>query len=94
MNIEELAAWGEFLGGVAVIAGLLFVGLQLLASNREAKAATNQNYAASISVFCKVVVAFNSYAASFSGFKYTEPMTCQLRVSPDQRVGFLNFCVS
>lgn len=32
-----------------MIAGLLFVGLQLLASNREAKAATNQNDAASIS---------------------------------------------
>ena len=39
MNIEEMAAWGKFLGGLAVIAGLLFVGLQLLASNREAKAA-------------------------------------------------------
>ena len=49
MNIEEMAAWGEFLGGLAVVAGLLFVSLQLLASNREAKAAANQNYATSIS---------------------------------------------
>lgn len=45
MNIELLANWGEFIGGIAVVAGLFFVGLQLAISNREARETANQNYA-------------------------------------------------
>ncbi len=48
MTIDELGAWGEFIGGIAVIAGLVFVGIQLLIANREARVATNQKFADSI----------------------------------------------
>ena len=43
MTLDELAAWGEFIGGIAVLAGLVFVGMQLLGGNREARAATVQS---------------------------------------------------
>jgi hypothetical protein len=43
MTIDELGAWGDFLGGIAVLAGLVFVGVQLLGGNREARAATVQS---------------------------------------------------
>ena len=42
MDIQVLGAWGEFLGGLAVVAGLLFVGIQLRTGNRDARAATLQ----------------------------------------------------
>lgn len=48
MTIDDLGALGDFIGGFAVIAGLFFVGLQLLAANREARAAANRLYADSI----------------------------------------------
>ncbi len=38
MTIEELGAWGDFIGGVAVLAGLIFVGVQLIVANRESRA--------------------------------------------------------
>lgn len=40
MNIEELGSWGDFIGGIAVVAGLIFVGIQLLGASRETRAAT------------------------------------------------------
>ena len=43
MGIEELGAWGDFIGGIAVLAGLIFVGIQLLGANKEARAATIQS---------------------------------------------------
>ena len=43
MTIDELGAWGDFLGGIAVLAGLVFVGVQLLGANRETRAATFQS---------------------------------------------------
>jgi len=43
MGIEQLGAWGEFIGGIAVLGGLVFVGVQLLGANREARAATIQS---------------------------------------------------
>ena len=49
MNIESLAAWGEFLGGVAVVVGLIFVGIQVRISNQEARIAANDRYAKSMS---------------------------------------------
>ena len=43
MNLESLAAWGEFVGGIggmiaaiAVVASLIFVGIQIKASVRQA----------------------------------------------------------
>ena len=48
MTIDDLGAWGDFLGGFAVLAGLVFVGMQLVISNREARLAANRNYAESI----------------------------------------------
>ena len=43
MGIEQLGAWGDFIGGIAVLGGLVFVGVQLLGANREARAATIQS---------------------------------------------------
>jgi hypothetical protein len=43
MAVEQLGAWGDFIGGIAVVAGLVFVGIQLLGANREARAATIQS---------------------------------------------------
>ena len=43
MLIEQLGAWGDFIGGIAVVAGLVFVGIQLLGANRETRAATIQS---------------------------------------------------
>ncbi len=40
MDIMELGAIGELLGGVAVIASLIFVGPQVRGSNHLARAAT------------------------------------------------------
>ena len=37
MTIEDLGAWGDFIGGVAVVAGLIFVGIQLKIGNRETR---------------------------------------------------------
>ncbi len=37
MDIMELGAIGEFVGGLAVIASLIFVGLQVRQSNRQAR---------------------------------------------------------
>ena len=48
MNIDQLAAWGEFIGGIAVVAGLFFVGVQLVIANRESRLAANRTYAESI----------------------------------------------
>ena len=48
MAIEELAAWGEFIGGLGVVAGLVFVGIQLHISNKESRHAANESYAQSI----------------------------------------------
>jgi hypothetical protein len=48
MTVDELAAWSEFIGGIAVVAGLFFVGVQLLQANREARIAANQGYRDSI----------------------------------------------
>jgi hypothetical protein len=45
---QELAAWGEFIGGIAVVAGLFFVGIQLRIANRESRLAANRTYAESI----------------------------------------------
>ena len=42
MAIEQLGAWGDFIGGIAVLAGLVFVGIQLLGANQEARAAAIQ----------------------------------------------------
>ena len=42
MEIEQLGAWGDFIGGLAVVAGLIFVGVQLLGGNRETRASTIQ----------------------------------------------------
>ena len=42
MTVDQLGAWGDFIGGIAVLAGLVFVGIQLLGANREARAATIQ----------------------------------------------------
>ncbi len=42
MNIMELGAIGELVGGVAVVASLLFVGLQVRGSTREQRAASLQ----------------------------------------------------
>ena len=43
MNLESLAAWGEFIGGIggliaaiAVVGSLIFVGMQIKASVRQA----------------------------------------------------------
>jgi hypothetical protein len=44
MDIQELAAWGEFLGGLAVVCGLVFVGIQLRMANQESKMAANESY--------------------------------------------------
>ena len=49
IDIQELAAWGEFLGGIAVIGGLVFVGFQLRMANRESKLAANDSYLEQIS---------------------------------------------
>ena len=43
MEVEQLGAWGDFIGGIAVLAGLVFVGVQLLGANRETRAATIQS---------------------------------------------------
>lgn len=43
MAVEQLGAWGDFIGGIAVVAGLVFVGIQLLGANRETRAATIQS---------------------------------------------------
>ena len=43
MSVEQLGAWGDFVGGIAVVAGLVFVGIQLLGANRETRAATIQS---------------------------------------------------
>lgn len=42
MEAEVLGAWGDFIGGIAVVAGLVFVGIQLLGANKETRAATIQ----------------------------------------------------
>ena len=51
MNIEDLAAWGEFLGGIAVITGLIYLAIQIRESNIQAKVDSNQRFAESISQF-------------------------------------------
>lgn len=43
MNIEQLGAWGDFVGGIAVLGGLIFVGVQLLGANRQTRASTIQS---------------------------------------------------
>ena len=48
MSIGELAALGEFIGGIGVVAGLVFVGVQIRVSNAESRAAANQAYAQSL----------------------------------------------
>jgi hypothetical protein len=40
--VETLANWGEFLGGIAVVASLIYVGLQVRNSTRQAVLATSQ----------------------------------------------------
>jgi hypothetical protein len=45
MNWEAIGAIGDFIGGIAVVAGLIFVGLQLRTANREARIVANQKYA-------------------------------------------------
>lgn len=45
MNVNELAAWGEFIGGIGVVAGLVFVGIQIRVFNAESRAAANEAYA-------------------------------------------------
>jgi len=42
MSLQDWGAIGELIGGVAIIVSLLYVGLQIKHSNREARAATMQ----------------------------------------------------
>ena len=48
MDISVLGAWGEFLGGIAVIMSLIFVGVQVRYSAQASRAATRQAIADSM----------------------------------------------
>ncbi len=48
MDIMVLSAWGEFLGGVAVVLSLIFVGVQVHRSTQASRAATRQAIADSM----------------------------------------------
>ena len=57
MTIDNLGAIGDFIGGIAVIAGLVFVGFQLRNANREARLAANQKYAELVTDMSKTLSA-------------------------------------
>ena len=42
MDIQALSAWGELIGGVAVVASLVFVGVQVRNGTEASRAATRQ----------------------------------------------------
>ena len=48
MTIEDQGAWGDLIGGIAVVAGLIFVGIQLKVSNRETRLKAGQVYSDSL----------------------------------------------
>ena len=56
MDITVLSAWGEFLGGIAVVVSLIFVGIQVRNSTKASRAATRQAIADSFMTAAAAVV--------------------------------------
>ena len=84
MTINDLGAIGDFFGGLAVIAGLVFVGLQLRTANREARISANQMFADSIIGMGKII--YESDEMSDIWIRGLTGLDC---LKPNERVRFM-----
>ena len=65
MELAELGALGELVGGIAVIASLLYVGLQVRESRRTSEAANNQAQADAHAAYLTQIALEPALASSF-----------------------------
>jgi hypothetical protein len=56
MSLADLASIGSFVSGIAVLASLIFIGAQMLQTNRAMKAAASQAHAASFQQVLSVAI--------------------------------------
>lgn len=86
MSIEEIGAWGDLLGGIGVMAGLIFVGLQLLAANRESRIAANQAFSDSQTTIA-TTIANNSVLAEI----FTRGLLGLDNLEPQEKIQFMTY---
>ena len=56
MDITTLAAWGEFLGGIAVVVSLIYLASQIRQNSRLVRASSASTYAQNLASFNTLVV--------------------------------------
>lgn len=56
MSLSDLASIGSFISGIAVLVSLIFIGAQLLQTNRAMKAAASQAHAANFQQILSVAI--------------------------------------
>lgn len=84
MTLSDLAAIGGFLGGAAVVASLVFVGLQLRQNTQAMRAAASQAHAANLQQIVSDIVTDDDTARLFRvGLSGPE------RLTDDERVRFI-----
>ncbi|MEE4360753.1 MAG: hypothetical protein V2I63_04435 [Pseudomonadales bacterium] len=87
INIQELAAWGELLGGLAVIGGLIFVGVQIRMANRESRIAANESYVQQIGSLGLILASNPDFADIFR--RGSENLDS---LNPTERLRYISFC--
>jgi hypothetical protein len=56
LDITTLAAWGEFIGGIAVVVSLVYLAGQIRQSREQMRAATAQQFQSQVTSTAQAVV--------------------------------------
>jgi hypothetical protein len=87
MDIMELGAIGELVGGIAVIASLIYVGLQVRQANRQARDEAARGVANQFDRYIETIVADPDVRAAWviaTGGTHGGPMRNPRSLDPDQ----------
>ncbi len=90
MTLEQLASLGEFVGGFAVIASLLYLGLQIRQGNRQVEQNTKSLEASTHQAIISELNAFRSLLVQSEdlGRIYLDGLEDPARLSPQEQFRF------
>jgi hypothetical protein len=71
LDITTLAAWGEFIGGIAVVVSLVYLAVQIRTNTKNVRAANYRDLAAATSDFSRSIT--DPEAASLDDFAALSP---------------------
>lgn len=95
MNIIELGAIGEFLGGILVLVSILYLGRQVQQSNRHAEASTELSWIVGLNDIWDRWAAEPTMAAIRKGMRDFESLSKNEQVLFQMQVGALiNHCMT